>query len=73
MAAVEGRGGVVRVAHVVVAVVGALEEVLLLLLLLLVEHELLVSWDGRLELEAAAALLLPEWVSFYFRSCFMKA
>ena len=63
MAAVEGRGGVVRVAHVV-AVVGALEEVLLLLLLL-VEHELLVSRDGRLELEAAAALLLPEWVSFY--------
>ncbi len=62
MAAVEGRGGVVRVAHVVV--VGALEEVLLLLLLL-VEHELLVSRDGRLELEAAAALLLPEWVSFY--------
>ncbi len=65
MAAVEGRGGVVGIAHVVVvAVVGALEEVLLLLLLL-VEHELLVSWDGRLELEAAAALLLPEWVSFY--------
>ncbi len=48
MAAVEGRGGVVGIAHVVVvAVVGALEEVLLLLLLL-VEHELLVSWDGRL-------------------------
>ncbi len=70
MAAVEGRGGVVRVAHVV-AVVGALEEVLLLLLL--VEHELLVPRDGRLELEAAAALMLPEWVSFYFRSCFMKA
>ncbi len=62
MAAVEGRSGVVGIAHVV-AVVGALEEVLLLLLL--VEHELLVSWDGRLELEAAAALLLPEWVSFY--------